>query len=67
MLNSFPKWKILDSSNLKEFAEDNFNFDEHGRKFCKQVENTVGKGGIACYEEFLLFTQCVQKTFTADT
>ena len=25
-------------------ADDNFIFDENGRKFSKQVENTVGKG-----------------------
>ena len=54
MLNPFPN-KILDSSKLKEFAEDNFKFDENGRKFIKRVENTVGKGEIACYEQFLLF------------
>ena len=52
---SFPKRQILDSSNLKEFADDNFNFDENGRKFSKPVENTVGKGEIARYEQFLLF------------
>ena len=27
----------------------------------KWVENTVGKGEIACYEQFLLFPQCFQK------
>ena len=43
----FPKRQILDSSKLKEVADDNFKFDEHGRKFSKQVENTVGKGEIA--------------------
>ena len=35
--------------------DDNFKFDENNRKFSKQVENTVGKGEIACYEQFLLF------------
>ena len=30
-------------------------------------ENTVGKGEIAHYEQFLLFPQCFQKTCTADT
>ena len=50
----------------KEFADDNFKFDENGRKFFKQVENTVGKGEIARYEQFLLFPQCFQKTCTAD-
>ena len=33
----------------------------------KRVKNTVGKGEIACYEQFLLFPQCFQKTCTADT
>ena len=35
--------------------------------FSKQVENTVGKGEIAHYEQFLLFPQFFQKTCTADT
>ena len=51
---------------MKEFADNNFKFDENGRKFSKQVENTVGKGVIARYEQFLLFPQCFQKTCTAD-
>ena len=33
-------------------AYDNFKFDENGRKLSKQVENTVGKGEIACYSVF---------------
>ena len=53
--------KFLDSSKLKEFAEDNFKFDENGRKLSKQVQNIVGKGEIARYEQFLLFPQCFQK------
>ena len=51
----FPKRQTLDSSNLKEFADDNFRFDEKGRQFSKRVENIVGKGEIARYEQFLLF------------
>ena len=31
------------------------------KKFSKQVENTVGKGEIARYEQFLLFPQRFQK------
>ena len=57
----FHKWQILSSSKLKEFAYDNFKFDEIGRKLSKWVENTVGKGEIAHYEQFLLFPQCFQK------
>ena len=39
-----------------------FKFDKNGRKLTKWVENTVGKGEIARYEQFLLFPQCFQKT-----
>ena len=49
------KRQILDASKRKEFADDNFKFDENGRKLSKRVENTVGKGEIARYEQFLLF------------
>ena len=31
------------------------------------MENTVGKGENAHYEQFFLFPQCFQKTCTADT
>ena len=53
--------QILDSSKLKDFADNNFNFDENGRKLSKQEENTVGKGEIARYEQFLLFQQCFKR------
>ena len=58
--------KNLDSSKLKEIADDNFKFDEKGKEFPKKVENTVEKGEIARYEQFLLLLQCFQKTCTAD-
>ena len=53
--------KNLDWSKFKQFADDNFKFDENSRKFSKQVENTVVKGEIAHHEQFLLFPQCFQK------
>ena len=62
----FPKRQILDSSKLKDFAEDIFDFDENGREFSKREESTVGKEEIAHYEQFLLFPQCFQKTCSAD-
>ena len=49
---------MLDSSKLKDFADNNLKFEENGRKLFKPVENTVGKGEIARYEQFLLFPQC---------
>ena len=53
--------QILDSSKLKEFADDNFKFGENGRELSKRVENTVGKGEIARKEQFLLFPQCIKR------
>ena len=49
LFKPFPNDKILDSTKLKEFADDNSEFDENGRKFSNPVENTVGKGEIARY------------------
>ena len=46
---TFPKQQILDSSKVKEFADDNFKFDENGGKFSKRVENTKGKGEISLF------------------
>ena len=52
---TLPKRQFLDSSKHKKFADDNFKFDESARMFSKQVENTVGKGELARYKQFLLF------------
>ena len=61
-----PHISIIDTSKLKVFRH-NFQFDENGRKSSKWVENTVGKGEIARYEQFLIFPQCFQKTGSVDT
>ena len=53
--------QTLDSSKLKEFADNSFKFDENGRKLSKPVENTVGKEELARYEQFLLFPKCFTK------
>ena len=66
LLNPFPKRQILDSSKLKESGVKSLKFDENG-EVTQRVENTVGKGEIARYEQFLLFSQCFQKTFTLGT
>ena len=58
--NTLPDDKFK-TSKLKELADDNFRFDENGRKLSKRVENTVGKGEIARYEQFLHFPQCFHK------
>jgi hypothetical protein len=49
-------------SNLAKLALSFLSFP----KFSKRVENTVGKGETAHYDQFLLFPQCFQKTCTAD-
>ena len=55
VLNPFPNVKFLDSSKLKELVDNNFKFDENGRKLPKWVENAEGKEKIVCYKQFLLF------------
>ena len=63
---TFPKQQILDSSKLKELEGHNFKFVENGGKFFQRVENAVEKE-IACYEQFLLFSQSFQKIGMTDT
>ena len=60
------------TTNFRLFQTDGvcrqqFQIDEIGKMFSKRVENTVGNGEIARYEQFLLFPLCFQKTFTPDT
>ena len=66
VLNPFPNDKLQTLQN-KAFADDNFKFDDNGRKFSRKIENSVGKGEIAQNEQFLLFPQCFQKTCTRKT
>ena len=54
-LSQMIKFQTL--PNGKEFAVDNFKFDENDRKFSRRVVNIVGKGEIVRYEQFLLFPQ----------
>ena len=67
LVSPFPKRHISDSSKLKELADESFKFKENGRKLPERVENAVGKGEIARYEQFLLFPHCFQKTCAVDT
>ena len=39
----FPKQQVLDSSKLKEFADDNFKYDENGRMFIQMGRKHFGK------------------------
>ena len=58
---------MLNSYKPKEFADNNFEFDENGTEFYKTVRKHCGKEEIARYEQFLLFPQCFQKICIADT
>ena len=57
----------LQISKLKEFADDNFEFDENGGKFSKRLENTVEKGDFSfshsVFKRFLLQTRKNQGLF----
>ena len=60
---------MLDASKPKGFADNNFKFDENGRKLLKWVENTAGNllktlwqdGEIARKEQFLLLATVFSK------
>ena len=39
-LKPITRRQILDFSKLKQFTDDNFKFDENGRKLSKWVENS---------------------------
>ena len=63
-LQALSIWKGLKFvvwERVKEFVDENFKFVENGKEFSKRVGNTVGKGEIACYEQFLLFPQCFRR------
>ena len=59
--------KICHSVKSSDSAEVNLKFDENVRQFFKRVENTVDKGEIVYYQQFLLFVQCFKLTCTAVT
>ena len=63
MYEPITRLQILDSSKLKDFADNNFKIAENGMKLSKRVENTLGKGEIAHYEQFRLVPQCFQMAY----
>ena len=61
----FLKQQILDFPELKEFADDNFKFDINGRQLSIKIENSLRKGEIAHYQQFLrfpVFSKCLYST-----
>ena len=66
-MTNFRRFQIERVCRRQLLADDKLRFDENGSKFSKKVENTLGKGEIACYLQFLPFQQCFQETCIADT
>ena len=56
MFNSLPKDKIVDRSNLKAFADDKIYVGEKLKFVLGMVENIIGKGEIAGYQQLVLFS-----------
>ena len=66
------KSTLSQTTNFRHFQNESgcrrkSKFDENDRKFSKRVENTVGKGEIARYEQFLLFPHSVFKILVLQT
>ena len=62
--NPLPDMPILDSSNSAPNTDIIKNMDKWGYNYLIE-KKIVGKGGIAHYEQFLLFPQCFQKLSVA--
>ena len=58
LFNSLPDNKILDWSKLKQIADDILKCIQNEKEVSFRVENIVRKGEIACYKQFLFFSQC---------
>ena len=62
----FPKRQILDTSKLKRYADDNFEFDENGRVSSKWVENTEKRRNCS-FRAIPLFSRSVFKRLVLQT
>ena len=63
-----PKRQILDSSKLKELADDNFKFDENGKKVLQTGRKHCGKRRNCSLRAISPFpTVFCKKACTADT
>ena len=63
MLSTITRRQILDPSKLKDFADDNFEFDEHGRKLSRQVENNKLKRRNCSLRAISPFPTVFQKAY----
>ena len=58
LFNPFPDDKISDWSKLKQIADDISKCIQNEKQVPYRLENILRKGAIACYKQFLLFSQC---------
>ena len=63
VFNSLPNDKSLHWSKLKAFADNKINVLKMMILDFDRIENIVGKGENAGYQDFLLFPQCFQRAF----
>ena len=60
-VNSLTNNRILNQSEIKDFANNKINVIQKLNFVLGRVENIVGKGENAGYQHFLLFPQCFEK------
>ena len=58
-----PIYSSLNSAANEDLMSE---IQTNGVQLSDWVENIVGKGEIACFEQFLLFPQCFQKLSIVD-
>ena len=66
LFQAFPKPQILDSSKLREFADNNFRLVEHGKEFSKGLKTVWEKEKLLVTSNFS-FSHCVFTRFVQQT
>ena len=64
--NPLPDMTISGSSKSAANQDIMSKIWTNGIQLSDWVENIVGKGEVACYEQFLLFPPCFQKLSVVD-
>ena len=59
-INTFPNEKLYTLPNCKSWQTTILNLKKMVEISLKRIENSLGKGEIACYEQFLLFPLCFE-------
>ena len=61
IINTLSKYTILAFSKLIAFADDKFDVTQNIKFIFHKIQNIVGKGENAGYQDSLIFPQCFQK------